>query len=194
MRKFERIAEPVFLAERWERWGLEWEQRRVEKPAAQFHWHEIDGEKVNQKLLPLLKAQTQNHCSFCDAFPVSPPSIDTIEHFRPKTVFPRDAYRWTNLYFCCAHCQQKGEAFDEALLCPDAADYQFDRYFRWDFTTGEMKVNGLASPEDQHRAEITIRLYRLNQGHPMFRRLALKNRPADAYVSSEELPYRHYGG
>lgn len=192
MRKFERIAEPGFLVDKWELWGMEWEDRRAKNPAAQFHWHVIDGEKVNQKLLPRLKAQTQAHCSFCDAFPVAPPSIETIEHFRPKTTFPKDAYRWTNLYFCCMHCQQKGEKFDEVLLCPDALDYEFDKYFRWDYTTGELKLNELSSIEDQHRATVSIRLYRLNQGHPMLRRLAMKNRPVDPNVLSDELAYRHY--
>jgi hypothetical protein len=59
----------------------------------------IDAAKVNQKLLPLLKNQTQDHCSFCDAFPVDPPSIPTIEHFRPKTAFPKEAFKWENLYY-----------------------------------------------------------------------------------------------
>jgi hypothetical protein len=67
--------------------------------AVRRRWHEIDGAKVNQKLLPLLKNQTQDHCSFCDAFPVDPPSIPTIEHFRPKTAFPREAFKWENLYY-----------------------------------------------------------------------------------------------
>ena len=105
MRKFTRADPPAFLADKWEPWGLAWEQRRTANPAAQFHWHEIDGEGVNQKLLPLLKGQIQNHCSFCDAFPVAPPSIETIEHFRPKGAYPREAYHWPNLYFCCMYCQ-----------------------------------------------------------------------------------------
>jgi uncharacterized protein (TIGR02646 family) len=169
MRKFTRDEEPEFLAGKWEAWGLEWEQRRKANPSAVFHWHELNGEKVNQKLLPLLKKQTQDHCSFCDAFPVAPPSIETIEHFRPKTKFPKVAYRWNNLYFCCTHCQQKGEEFGKALLCPDAGDYDFDRFFRWDFTLGAMEINTLAAPSDQHRAAVTIRLYRLNAGHPTYR-------------------------
>jgi uncharacterized protein (TIGR02646 family) len=192
MRKFERGGEPDFLADKWENWGLEWEHRRKEKPAAQFHWHEINGVKVNQMLLPFLKKQTQDHCSFCDAFPVAPPSIETIEHFRPKTVFHRDAYRWTNLYFCCMYCQQKGEDFDESLLQPDADGYEFDRYFCWDFTTGEIKINTLATPQDQHRADVTIKLYRLNEGHPRLRKLAMQIRLANQDIPADDLDYRHY--
>ena len=108
MRKFTRLAEPDFLTDKWEQWGLDWERRKSENPGAAFNWRQHENEAVNQKLLPRLKEQTQDHCSFCDHFPVSPPSIETIEHFRPKARFPRDAYRWTNLYFCCTHCQQKG--------------------------------------------------------------------------------------
>ena len=167
MRKLARVEEPVFLADKWERWGLDWEQRRINDGAgANFHWHQIDNEPVNQKLLPLLKAQTQDHCSFCDGFPVNSASVETIEHFRPKTTFSREAYHWTNLYYCCTHCQTKGAYFDEALLQPDANDYQFDRYFRWDFTTGRIEINGLAPEVERNRSRITIDFYHLNEFHP----------------------------
>lgn len=192
MRSFARGAEPAFLAARWEEWGLEWEQRRHANAGAQFHWHQIEGEFVNRKLLPLLKEQTQNHCSFCDNFPVSPPSIDTIEHFRPKARYPREAYQWANLYFCCMYCQQKSDAFDEAALRPDAADYHFDRYFRWDYTLGTIEVNDRASVEDQFRAEVTIRLYRLNEGHPSFRKLELRRRAQGMEDPLDDFAYRGY--
>ncbi len=192
MRKFQRGEEPDFLAANWEAWGLSWEQRKASNPNAQFHWHKLGGEAVNHKLLPPLKNQTQDHCSFCDGFPVSPPGLDTIEHFRPKNTFPREAYHWTNLYFCCPHCQQKGDEFDECLLQPDSPDYEFDRFFRWDFTLGTIEVNEMASQTDQQRAVTTRNLYRLNEGHPVQRkiwahwRLKLKEEPLDTF------PYRDY--
>jgi uncharacterized protein (TIGR02646 family) len=194
MRRFERAAEPAFLAKNWETWGLEWERRRAANPKAQFHWHQTGNEATNQKLLPLLKSQTQNHCSFCDNFPVSSPSIDTIEHFRPKSAFPREAYHWPNLYYCCAHCQQKGDEFDEALLRPDAEDYSFDRFFRWDFTRGTIEVNGQASQADQRRASVTIELYRFNHGHPAFRKMWLIRRAKCKDEPLDEWPYRDYVG
>ena len=192
MRRFQRASEPEFLASVWEAWGLEWEQRHAANASTAFNWHQIEGERVNQKLLPLLKAQTQDHCSFCDNFPVSPPSIDTIEHFRPKAHYPREAYRWSNLYFCCMHCQQKSDDFDEATLQPDAADYQFDRYFRWDYTLGRIEVNEQASPEDQQRALVTIRLYRLNEGHPSLRKRELRRRAQGAEYPLDDFAYRDY--
>lgn len=192
MRKFQRGLEPEFLAARREAWGLEWEQRHAADSGTRFNWHQVDGEPVNRKLIPLLKAQTQDHCSFCDNFPVSPPSIDTIEHFRPKARFPREAYRWANLYFCCMYCQQKSDDFDEAALQPDAVDYEFDRYFRWDYTLGTIEVNERASAGDQHRARVTIKLYRLNVSHPIWRKLWLTRRARLKDDPLDSLPYRDF--
>jgi len=170
MRKFKRLDAPDFLIEKWEEWGKEWERRHSENNRASFYWHQVDNEAVNHKLLPTLKAQTQDHCSFCDNYPVSPPSVDTIEHFRPKTTHPSLAYQWENLYYCCVYCQgAKQEKFDEALLRPDAIDYDFDRFFRWDFTRGPLEVNERAADEDKKRAQVTIELYRLNDRHPSLR-------------------------
>lgn len=192
MRKFVRLPEPAFLTGRWETWGCEWEARRARDSAAKFQWHEVDGEPVNQKLLPNLKRQTQEHCSFCDIFPVSPPSEDTIEHFRPKSQFPREAYQWGNLYFCCSHCQRKGSLFDEALLRPDAPDFDFDQYFRWDFTTGELKPNESADETSRRRAEVTISMYHLNEGHSSLRRRELRKRSRDPSAPLNDFAYRQF--
>jgi uncharacterized protein (TIGR02646 family) len=192
VRKFERGPEPEFLKAKWEAWGLEWEQRRLAVGGAKFYWRQYEGEPVNQKLMPALKAQTQDHCSFCDNFPVSPPSIDTIEHFLPKAHFPRQAFEWKNLYFCCMHCQQKGDEFSETALRPDVVEYAFDRYFRWDFTRGTLEVNEAASIEDQEKARVTIALYRLNEGHPSLRRRELRRRVQGAEEPLDDFAYRNY--
>jgi uncharacterized protein (TIGR02646 family) len=194
MRKFQRANQPEFLADKWEQWGQVWERRRLENPTAAFHWHRIDGEPVNHKLLPTLKAQVQDHCSFCDLFPVNPPSNPTVEHFRPKTRFPREAYQWENLYYCCDFCQGKGEDFDESLLRPDGEDYSFERFFRWDFTTGRLIVNDQSSPADQHRAKITIDLYRLNEGHPSLRRREAHRRAKMLSDPIDDFAYRDFVG
>jgi len=194
MRKFQRAPAPQFIAEKWQQWGAEWKQRRAANPGAAFHWHSHGGLPVNQKLLPFLKSQVQDHCSFCDNYPVSPPSIDTIEHFRPKARFPLEAYNWGNLYYCCGHCQTKGEDFDEALLRPDAEDYSFDRYFRWDHTRGTLEANERATPGDQERARVTLRLYRLNDRHPSLRRRELHRRQRAPEEPLDDFAYRDFVG
>ena len=192
MRKFHRAAEPSCLAENWNRWGENWERRHAANASARFGWPAVGGKPVNQTILPALKAQTQGHCSFCDNF-VSPPGIDTIEHFRPKTRFPREAYHWPNLYFCCPFCQhQKRGQYDEALLAPDHLEYDFDRYFRWDYTSGDLLVNAQASAADQERAALTIRTYGLNELHPSLRRREFRRRSRCLDDPLDEFAYRDF--
>lgn len=189
MRRFVRAEEPEFLAARWEEWGKKWEGRQAE--GGSFHWHQVDGMSVDRRLMSLLKEQTQDHCSFCDNYPISPPSPDTIEHFRPKSKYPLEAYRWENLYYCCAWCQKhKLDKFDELALRPDAPDYEFDRYFRWDWTDGRLLINDRAAEDDQRRARVTIALYGLNEGHPTWRMRALLHWQPGSDLN--EHPYRDY--
>ncbi len=190
MRKFQRGEEPPFLAVKWQEWGEDWERRQAQRGT--FHWHQHEGVAVNQLLLIPLKEQTQAHCSFCDAFPVSPPSLETVEHFKPKSRFPREAYHWPNLYFCCDFCQGKRDDFDELLLRPDAPDFDFHRYFIWEYTTGELLPNPQATEADRNRAEVTRRLYRLNEKHPSLRMRARRQRIKLQDEPLDELPYRGF--
>jgi uncharacterized protein (TIGR02646 family) len=190
MKKFTREAEPQVLTENWEEWGKKWESAHAE--GKEFRWPQVNKEPVNRTIVSQLKQLTQDHCSFCEAFPVAPPSIDTIEHFRPKSKFPRIAYKWDNLYFCCMYCQQKFCDFSEDALQPDSSDYTFERYFIWDHISGELVVNPNASEADQRRATTTINLYRLNIDHPRLRRLALRRRVQLLTEPLDELPYRSY--
>ncbi|MFT5469086.1 MAG: hypothetical protein ACI8UO_004201 [Verrucomicrobiales bacterium] len=193
MRKFDRLPAPEFLNEKWEDWGKAWEAKKAEKPGAAFNWRQVDKTPVNQKLLPLLMEQTQAHCSFCDGYPVSPPGKDTIEHFRPKSKFHREAWHWPNLYYCCSFCQdQKLDKYDEGLLRPDADDFDFDRYFLWDYTTGEIKVNEKATSADQQRAAVTIELFGLNQKHPKFRQRETRRRSREQAEPIDDFAYRNY--
>ncbi len=194
MKKFDRLPCPEFLELKWTEWGIDWESRRAANPKASFYWHVVDDSPVNTRLMPKLQSQTQGHCSFCDFFPVSPPSIDTIEHFRPKAEYPREAYKWSNLYYCCMHCQRKEGAFDDDVLSPDAADYSFERYFIWDFASGEVCVNPAAAPGDQRRAAKTISYFRLNCGHPILRRRELKRRASLPTESCDDFAYRLFVG
>lgn len=163
MRKFSRAEEPPICTKHSATWNAQWLALRSSNPKAVFSWYTIDGKSARDHMLPLLREQSQGHCSFCDAFPVEGVSNETIEHFRPKTKFHDQAYTWSNLYYCCDACQgSKREQWDEQLLCADAVEYSFSKYFEFDFTTGAIRPNSLASPEDQQRAAVTLDLYGLD--------------------------------
>lgn len=156
MIKINRLPAPEWLLENWEQWGKDYEQSGKE-------FRRRFGDKKYKELTTLLKKMTNGHCSYCDSFPLGRRMIkDTIDHFKPKELFKLIAYLWENLFIACHYCQERGNKFDERLLKPDEADYDFDRYFTFDFTTFEIQPNKRASTADQERAQITINLFRLN--------------------------------
>jgi uncharacterized protein (TIGR02646 family) len=164
---------PDWLDDNWESWGEEYKLKLDQNTQYSFSWKQHKGEKVNKKLLPLLKSMTDNHCSFCDGFPMGEGVIkETIEHFRPKKKFPLLAYQWENLFLACHFCQEKGDEFDELLLKPDDVSYDFDRYFIFNFRTFKVEVrqDPGVSIEEKKRAETTLRIYKINEfGRPKAR-------------------------
>ncbi len=162
MEKIERPDAPEWLKEKEDEWGADWaEKYKKTNDTKKFTWRQNRG-KGKKHLRKALLDMTENHCSFCDSYPMQRRIQATIEHFKPKTRFPLDAYKWENLFICCALCQEKGDKFDPRLLKPDEATYDFEKYFDIDWTTGDLLPNMDASAEDRERARITINLYRLN--------------------------------
>lgn len=62
-------------------------------------------------VLAALQKMFQGRCAYCES--VIPGKLD-VEHFRPESLYPAIAYKWTNLLFACAFCNQgdaKGAKF-----------------------------------------------------------------------------------
>ncbi len=146
-------------------WGLQYESK-IKNPlkSNDFQWATYQGQKVNQLIEDDLRNMTQNHCAFCDIFPLRQ-SGRTIEHFRPKTRFPKESHLWTNLFYCCHACQEKGEQFDENLIKPDEVGYEFSSFFvcRFDGDAIYIKPNPRRTDQEQNSANVTIELYGLNR-------------------------------
>jgi uncharacterized protein (TIGR02646 family) len=164
MKSFIRGIEPLALQQESVRWNRQWMELRQRNSGASFNWYSYNRTPVNQIILPDLKAQTQDHCSYCDGFP---PLIgdDTIDHFCPKSdpLFYHLAYTWHNLYVACNHCQRaKLEQFSTLLLRPDDVLYTFDRYFIYNYTDHTICINPVATVEDQQCAAETIRMFEFN--------------------------------
>lgn len=178
MRKFDRIDPPPVWGENEARWNQQWVELLARNGRAQFVWYIFGGRSARDIALPTLKAQTSEHCSFCDGFPVENVSTDTVEHFRPKCHgrFPDRAYSWTNLYYCCCRCQShKLEKWDDDLLAADDPEYAFHRFFEFDFTTGELRPSSVASDAEKRRATVTISTYGLDtQSRRRFRLIELR--------------------
>ncbi|NQZ12170.1 MAG: hypothetical protein HRT35_33885 [Algicola sp.] len=199
MDKITRSAEPAWLAEKWQEWGEDLQAKYAEAgKASGFIWHQYNNQGY-KTLVEALSAMTVRHCSFCDAFPMGSSIPNTIEHFKPKSIYPLFAYKWDNLFLCCGICQRKGDKFDEMLLKPDSDSYSFDDYFDIHWDTGELIPNRDASHEAQASALLTIELYQLNKnGKPSDRKRELthyqlmKNSDSSMSLNIDEFSFRFY--
>jgi uncharacterized protein (TIGR02646 family) len=191
MMKIERLPIPQCLRDRSERWTNNYLRRRETNPVAQFKWNEYQRIRVNLLLLPDLKLMTAEHCSFCDGFPIETVG-DSIEHFRPKESFPHLAYDWDNLFYACRKCQEsKLTQFDEKLLKPDATEYLFEYYFQYDTATGKILPNSDRLPDKRERANITIKLYGLNEhGRPRARKRTIRQFIDSGQPVLDDFPFR----
>jgi uncharacterized protein (TIGR02646 family) len=159
--KHDRPQAPAkFVANR-ERWQQQFSALRAQNATAAFQWYVVDGDSARDLILPVLKQMTAEHCSYCDAYS-SYEVGETIDHFRPVSSFHEIAYAWDNLFLACNNCQKRGDAFDDRLLKPDAGDYAFEKYFVFNYATGDLAPAPEASADERARAERTIALFDLN--------------------------------
>lgn len=175
MMYIERPKAPDFMTEKQNTpWGLienqeKWSRLFAEKLAKGASdispWAKHEKEYTNRKLIPILKEMTKNHCSFCDAYPLSTDG-ESIEHFKPKTKYPLLSHIWENLFYACFKCQEyKHDKFDDLLLKPDDTNYTFEDYFMLDRQGENIFIIPLPanSEEQKLRASKTIEYYGLNR-------------------------------
>lgn len=116
----------------------------------------------------------------------------TIEHFKPKDNYPELSCDWYNLYICCGNCQQKSTNYSTFLLRPDAPLYNFDKYFIYNFRTGDLEINPDASPLEKKQADETIKLYKLNDfNRPQSRKRELKKFADSNSPNVNDFAYRY---
>jgi uncharacterized protein (TIGR02646 family) len=165
MLEFTRLDAPKCLTDKdnYKVWGKDYAKSK------KWFWHEYQGNQVDKILRKPLLEQTKNHCSFCDAYRIPRPIAPTVEHFRPKNIFPLLAYTWHNLFICCHNCQKIIAGFDSSrgnlrkLLKPDSKDYSFQKYFYFDSKTGKIEIKkGKLSSKEIEKAELTRVYYQLN--------------------------------
>ncbi|MCB0520943.1 MAG: hypothetical protein H6577_11335 [Lewinellaceae bacterium] len=195
MRPFQRANPPDFLHQNGSKWGKEYARQKLANPKYNFKWKTLKGKPLNHHIEPLLAAQTDDHCSYCDAYPPLKPD-NSIDHFLPKgdRRFYHLAYEWTNLYKACAHCQScKLDKYDEALLRPDEIGYSFLKYFKYNWIEHTIEPSPDATEEDQQRAFITAEIFGFNHlGQVKSRKLfwRIYARTEKEQFEEKDLPFR----
>ncbi len=192
MMKIVKTTAPEFLRSNYKKWGKRYKAKRNNPTKSdKFIWATYQGQKVNVLLLPILRIETNSHCSFCDGFPLEATG-ETIEHFRPKSSFPLLSYLWANLLYCCKYCnEKKGENSERRLIKPNDINYSFEKYFLFDYDSGKIESNPGLSADEFLKADNTIRLYGLNEhNRPKWRKKFLKMYLEFENPDIEDFPYR----
>lgn len=191
MQECSRGAVPEQLAVHGPEIGAEYARRRRADPKYRFQWRP----RLYEISRAALAEMTRQHCSYCDGYPLNATGKEEIDHFCPKTreEFYELVCAWENLFLICTSCNgAKRDQWDPSLLRPDDPEYMFDRYFLFNFETGELKpAPGLGAAE-RHRAQRTIEILDLNRSGTCRARLstikAILRRESDDEL--EDLPYR----
>ncbi len=172
---------PETLNQNKDQYTADWVEKRAAYVAGFSKAPTFSWKNLREDIVSSLRSMTEGHCSFCDSCPLGASGGEDIEHLKPKTTFPFEAYQWRNLYLCCSKCNgAKGDEYDDAVLTPDEAEFSFERYFFCE-GTGRILPNPAASPEDRDRAERTIRLFKLDrEGLTHSRRQAIQS-PRDDF-------------
>ncbi len=157
---------PTLLATHGQSVGADYAARRGADPAFEFRWPRRDGQSLYDEAHAGVSAMTDQHCAYCDGFPLDATGREEVDHFKPKSrpEFYPLVCDWTNLFLCCTACNgAKREQWDADLLRPDAPGYAFEAYFEYRFDTGELRPASTASAEAQRRAGRTIEILDLNR-------------------------------
>lgn len=140
--------------------------RRRENAAYRFQWPRRENQSLYEIVHAALASMTDSRCAYCDGYPITSTGEEQVDHFRPKTrpEFHELVCTWDNLFLICSACNKaKLDQWEEDLLRPDEHGYDFGLYFAYRTETGELVPNEAASPQNQLRAQTTIRILDLNR-------------------------------
>lgn len=177
------LEEEITLGE-W--WNNEYLTKKASKLKANWSWNGKYDVLKNALFLC-----NNDHCAYCDCHPLKDDRGFEIDHFKPKSKFPLEAFTYFNLFPCCNECNKKRNRYNILLLKPDEIDYKFEDYFRYDSFTGEILPNLSKSEENQKRAEITIEMFKLNIGSKPRNRITAIKKEMKCDTPSDERPYRY---
>ena len=191
MIKLKRSSCPKWWKAKQKEWGGKYKEKLESSSGNTFTWYRYQKVDTRQFLLECLRKDTSSHCSYCDGYEMGPELAETIDHFKPKTTFPEKAYHWNNLFLCCVNCQKRNSRYSRLLLKPDTSSYAFHKYFVFNYKTGELNTNPMASKHEQKRAKLSIELFGLNKfGRPNARKRVFKQYTYDTSPVIDEYPYR----
>jgi len=128
-------------------------------------------------------------CSYTCHFIPFDTGADTVEHFRPKDLYPAQAYEWSNFRLVCARLNAR-KGIHEDVLDPFTIG---DGTFVLDFPSLQILPADGLEPSVQARAESTINRLKLNDERTIKSRLRyvldLRNGMINFAVVERDAPF-----
>lgn len=119
---------------------------------------------------PLMRQRFSGLCGYCEES-----CKGEIDHFRPKSVFPRRVYLWSNWVYACHTCnhskREKWITGGYLNPCASAVACAPDVYLTFDLKTGEIIPQRGLSPRKRKRALDTAEHLKLNAYHHLKNRV-----------------------
>ena len=108
-------------------------------------------------------------CAYCEVL-----CTGEVDHFRPKSRFPKSVYDWSNWVLVCRDCNlAKGDKWPSTGYVDPCADTELEfpeRYFDFDTQTGEILPRQGLNSERRTKAYGMIHDLKLNGRHHLKRR------------------------
>ena len=145
------------------RWVRHYECGVGIKPPSDSRWREFR---------PDLESAFGGLCAYCEEL-----CRGSVDHFQPKSKFPRFVYVWSNWLFSCSDCNlaKLNNWPNEGYVdpCDDSPQGRPEAYFDFDFDTGGIHPKADLSATHRRRAENTIRDLDLNRSHHRTKRMVV---------------------
>jgi uncharacterized protein (TIGR02646 family) len=122
-------------------------------------WKRFSGTPARTEVESKLDEVFHTKCAYCEN--IVPRDI---EHFYPKSKFPKRMFRWDNFLRACKNCNTDKLAIfplhaDGSPLLLDPCNDEPSDFFTWDLATGMPVLN--ADPSRRSRADATIVMFDL---------------------------------
>ena len=109
-----------------------------------------------------LKLAFDGLCAYCEQY-----TSGEVDHFRPKSLFPKEVYDWSNWVFSCRPCNQaKGENWPTGGYVDPCALGSSDRpehYFDFSLRLGRITLRAGLSNVEKSKARNMIKDLKLNE-------------------------------
>ncbi len=109
-------------------------------------------------------------CAYCECL-----CRGEVDHFQPKSIFPRLVYDWANWLLACHDCNQaklhKWPPGGYVDPCATSISGQPENFFDFDTLTGEIVPKASLSSTNRRAAQTMIDDLKLNEHHHLKKRL-----------------------